>query len=213
MAAFEFCLKDFIAQVVDRTDMYDDVIETCDWIDISKARVLSRRDSSAGIGAILIHPLLGWHEADKVNDRYERLFNHQLLESADEVRTLERLWILRHSVVHNAGFVTDHDAYRLRARSLREQGVKIDGEFISQTVDFLGDVVLRLQRPIGQGIMRRWFATRAVGTWEEDEPAYVALKHLTRAVVARTDDLPTFNQATYEKERDEAARSASEGGA
>jgi hypothetical protein len=206
MAAFEFCLKDFIAQIIDRTDMYDDAVQGCTWIDVDKSRVLARRDSTAGIGGVLIHPLLGWHDAEKVNERYAQLFGHRLLANTDDIRTLDRLWILRHSVVHNGGFVTGHDAYRLRAPSLSERAVRIDGDFIGETVDFLRAVVLRLDDPIGTGILRRWFETRAVGVWEEDRAVYEALKLVARAVRSRTEPLPQITETMYERERDVAAR-------
>ncbi|MBX6386653.1 MAG: hypothetical protein IRZ07_27370 [Microbispora sp.] len=198
MAAFEFCLKDFIAQIIDRTDMYDDRILGCSWIGVDVSRVLARRGSTGGVGGLLIHPLLGWHNAEQVNQRYKELFDHPLLATDEDARTLDRLWILRHSVVHNAGFVTGHDAYRLSAPSLSERAVRIDGEFVSETVDFLRSIVLRIESPTGTGVVRRWLETRAVGRWEDDEEVYRALRHVTCAAQSRTQELPAVTREMYE---------------
>jgi hypothetical protein len=114
MASFEFCIKDFIAQVIDSSDVFDEAIHRCKWIDVDKSRVLAQRDVAGSVGALLIHPLLGWHDTDELNKRFEELFKYQLLDR-DEAQKLRRLWIIRHSVAHNGGFVTHHDAYRLQA--------------------------------------------------------------------------------------------------
>lgn len=206
MAAFEFCLKDYIAQLVDKSDMYDDRIQTSDWIAIDKSRVLARRDSTGGVGGILIHPLLGWHESDKVNERYKGLFDHPIFGSREELLNMDRLWILRHSVAHNAGFVTAHDAYRLQAPRLSERAVRIDEEFLRQAIDFLRAVVRRMGDPIGTAVLRKWFATRAVGVWEQDQDVYTALKLVTTVRQARTDPLPKITEAMYA--RDQAAAAA-----
>jgi hypothetical protein len=105
MAAFEFCLKDFIAGIVDLTDVFDERINSASWINVDKARILAQRDVAASVGAILVHPLLGWHEPETVNDRFNSLFSTALIPD-DAVQALQRLWIVRHSVAHNAGFVT-----------------------------------------------------------------------------------------------------------
>lgn len=211
MAAFEFCLKDYIAQLVDKTDMYDEAIQRSDWIAIDKSRVLARRDSTGGVGGILIHPLLGWHESDRVNERYKGLFDHAIFDSREELLTIDRLWILRHSVAHNAGFVTAHDAYRLQAPSLSERAVRIDEEFLGQAVEFLRTVVRRMGNPIGTAVLRKWFATRAVGAWEQDQAVYSALKLVTTVRQARTDELPKITEAMYVK--DLQAAQAAAGGA
>ena len=91
MAAFEYCLKDYIAQLVDATDMFDEAIENCNWISVDKSRVLAQRDASARIGAILIHPLLGWQDAREVNQRYQKLFGQELLPNKKDVETIGRL--------------------------------------------------------------------------------------------------------------------------
>lgn len=103
MACFEFCIKDFIAQVIDASDVFDEGVNSCKWIEVDKSRILAARDSSSSVGAMLIHPLLGWYETDELNQRFEHLFQHRLLDK-DEAQTLQRLWIIRHSVAHNGGF-------------------------------------------------------------------------------------------------------------
>ncbi len=97
MAAFEWCVKDFIAQVIDATDTFDNLVIDSKWIEVEKSRLLVQREVTASIGALLVHPTLGWHDPRIVNERYSVLFQAQPI-AKDEVLTLERLWLLRHSV-------------------------------------------------------------------------------------------------------------------
>src|SRR3712207_6651579 len=60
MAAFEFTMKDFIAQTLDATHIFDDEAAEWRWLEVDVARVLSAREGLTRIGAILIHPLQGW---------------------------------------------------------------------------------------------------------------------------------------------------------
>ena len=196
MAAFEWCIKDFIAQLVDATDLLDEKIEAARWINVEKSRVLASREASASAGAMLIHPTQGWHDTSNLNGRYTELFQHAPLPKG-EVETLERLWLLRHSVAHNAGFVTNHDAYRMRAPSLSQKSVKIDGLFLESTWTFLGNVVRRLDVPIGASVVHTWCKQEAIGDFGQDQLVYTRLKHITTAIESRSQPLPVITAADY----------------
>jgi hypothetical protein len=62
--------EDFFAQVIDATDLYDDMVEAAKWIQLEKSRVLAQREATASIGAILIHPTQGWHDTSNLQSRY-----------------------------------------------------------------------------------------------------------------------------------------------
>jgi hypothetical protein len=197
MAAFEWCVKDFVAQIIDSTDLLDEKVEEAKWIELKKSRVLAGRQASASAGAVLIHPTQGWHEAETLNARYTELFKHAPLPGQDEA-TLNRLWLLRHSVAHNAGFVTNHDAYRMRAPSLSEKSVKIDAEFLEATWEFLSNVVRRLADPIGTNVVHQWCKEKATGDFSEDGVVFTKLQHIATAVESRSKPLPAVTQADYE---------------
>ena len=198
LAAYEFCVKDFIAQVLDATDLYDSVVEKAKWIDVSASNVLALRDAGgAGVGALLIHPLMGWHETATVNDRYQAFFNHDLIPDVVLGQQLQRLWIVRHSFAHNAGFVTGHDAYRLGAPHLREQAAAVDHEYIGSAANLLRSIARRLSTDIGDAVRSRWFATRATGSWADDQTTYVRLCEITACVERRSGELSPASEADY----------------
>lgn len=205
MSPDEFCLKDYIAQVIELTDVFDERVNTAGWISVDKSRILAQRDVAASVGAILIHPLLGWHEPDTVNERYVSLSGNAPIAD-DESQSLQRLWIIRHSVAHNAGFVTHHDAYRLRAATLRESAVQITQAFLTETVSFLGGIVQRLaeDKPIGKSIMGQWIRLRSTGVWADDRDAYKALRLVMTVEKNRVRKLPSFTTSYYTKDRQAA---------
>ncbi|HEY5193484.1 MAG TPA: hypothetical protein VIJ39_06380 [Solirubrobacteraceae bacterium] len=204
MASFEWCLKDFVAQLVDATDLFDDKVDDAKWIQVEKSGVLASREVFTSAGAVLIHPTQGWHDPNSVNARYVHLFGRALLDKKQST-TLERLWLLRHSVAHNAGYVTNHDAYRMQAPSLSNKAVRIDGEFLNQTWEFLGTVVRNLQRPIGERIVIEWCSRKATGDFSNDEAVYRRLKHVTSAVESRSKSLPHIDERKYHADRAIAA--------
>jgi hypothetical protein len=202
MAAFEFCVKDFIAQAIDSSDLYDEKVNEAKWIDVSKSRILAQRESAANVGAILIHPLLKWHDTDELNIRFETFFGSQLLDKR-EAQTLQRLWILRHSVAHNSGFVTGHDAYRLQAPTLTEAAIEMNYEFMKDAVNFLRGVVLKFEhgQRLGDAVLGRWLQEKATGDWLEDKDAYRRVRALVTVMRRRTDGIPTFTKGMYSADR------------
>jgi hypothetical protein len=201
MAAFEYCLKDFVAQIIDGTDIYDSVIERSDWISIDKSRILAQRDVPGRIGAMLIHPLLGWQEPREVNARYRNFFEQEIFTSQAEIETINRLWIPRHTVAHNAGFVTHHDSYRLRAPLLKERTIQMSPEYLGDTRLFLGTVIRRMADPVGSAVMSRWLRQRSSGDFRQDAEAYSRLKLICTVMESRTTDLPGFVEADYMADR------------
>jgi hypothetical protein len=196
MAAFEWCAKDFIAQVLTATEIFDDQVQAAKWISLDTSSVLAQRASSASVGGILIHPTLGWHDPTTLHRRYSELFKASPLRTADR-RTLERLWLLRHTVAHNAGFVTPHDAYRMSAPSLSGRSVRIDERFLEDTWTFLTGIVRRLGDPVGMEILDQWCRQRPEGDFGADRASYVALKTIATVVEGRDKDLPTFGETDY----------------
>jgi hypothetical protein len=204
MATFEFCVKDFVARLIDATDLFDDAVIDSKWIDINKSRVLAQREASGRVGALLVHPLPGWHDAESVNQRYRGLFGQDLVMRS-EALDLDRLWILRHTVVHNAGFVTQHDAYRLRALHLSDKAIDLDPTYLQDTVSFLQTIVARLADPVGGAVLTQWFSRRATGSFDTDRAVYTDLKLISTVIRSRAQGLPAITEAMYDADRAAAA--------
>ena len=198
LATFEYMLKDFIAKVIDASGAFDEKIQKCKWIEVDAGRVLASRTIPATPGSILIHPTMGWHYPETVNTRYQELFTHQPI-NASEISTLKKLWILRHSVAHNAGFVTHHDASRLGIRALSERMVEIDGDFISEAFDLLCPIAERVATVIGDKILLKWLSELIpIGAnFTRDKEAYLRIKKLASYVASRSQELPAFTDADY----------------
>jgi hypothetical protein len=114
---------------------------------------------------------------------------------------LERLWILRHSVAHNAGFVTNHDAYRMRTPALSERSVRLDETFLNDAFGFLTGIVRRLGDPVGKAIVDSWLKEKSTGNFADDVLTYTALKHITTVVESRNQNLPDILEATHNADR------------
>ena len=198
MAAFEYMLKDFVAKAIDATSAFDEKVKVQDWLSITTERVLAQRVVQASIGSTLVHPTLGWHSPETVNERFKSLCNIAPI-AGTELRTLAILWIIRHSVAHNAGFVTGHDAARINQPALAERVVHINEEYILDAFSFLKVIAERVASNCGKSVMKRWFGTvKEYGEdFERDLVPYTKIKNLAACVVGRTHDLPQITEALY----------------
>ncbi|MFN5048670.1 hypothetical protein [Roseateles sp.] len=198
MAAFEYMLKDFVAKAIDATSAFDDKIKKMEWLNVTTDRVLSQRVVQTTVGAMLVHPTLGWHTPGTVDERFKSLFGVPAFNGT-EVTALNTLWVLRHSVAHNAGFVTAHDAARINQPALAEKVAHIDDEFIKATFEFLKVIAQRLPTTCGKSILKQWFGTvKEYGIdFSRDQPAYARAKLLATCVVSRTEALPDITEQIY----------------
>jgi hypothetical protein len=122
-------------------------------------------------------PLGGWQVPETMNSRYREIFDRQPI-AADEIPSLRDLWIVRHSIPHNGGFVTQPDARRLRTHTLAEKQVLIDLDFVQQATTFLRTIVGRLESAVGPSLLRKWFQDAATGVWAHDQIDYLRLNFL-----------------------------------
>lgn len=196
MASFEFAMKDFIAQTLDATHIYDDEVKNWRWVEIDVPTVMSTREGFTRLGAVLIHPLLGWQVPETMNSRFKDVYTCEPIAS-DEIQKLRDLWIVRHSIAHNGGFVTQADARRLRSQALSDRQVLVDLAYIESAVELLRRIVLRLESVVGQKLLKRWFQRAAARRWSEDEPDYARIKLLATCVRSRTQELPVVDEAMY----------------
>ena len=198
MAAFEYMLKDFVAKSIDATNVFDEKIKEQDWLSITTDRVLSQRVAQTSIGSMLVHPTLGWHTPETVNARFKNLFNCPAFQGAD-IKTLNTLWILRHSIAHNAGFVTAHDAARIGQPKLSEKVVDINADFIKETFDFLKAISNHIATTCGKSILKQWFKSKKEygADFARDEVEFTKVKLLSTCVTSRTADLPILTVVEY----------------
>lgn len=207
MAAFEYLCKDYLAKVIDELADYDDMICKQDWIEVDAKRVLLFRSGVPSPGALLVHPSLGWHSPQQVNARYQVLFGRQPI-SKTEIPQLEQLWILRHSVAHNAGYVTAYDAQRGNMPSLSQRVVAVDELFIDEQHKFLCNIAERLATLIGGSVLDKWLNSRTAEPpdWLRDGGTYTKLRQLAFCQRSRAQPLPEVTEAEYEADLDRIRR-------
>lgn len=145
-----------------------------------------------------MHPTQRWHDAEAVNSRYGALF-HESIIKAGEIEGLNQLWILRHSVAHNAGYVTGPDAARLGSANLADRIAHVDDEFIGAAFDFLKPIAERLATDFGERVLKEWMSQRVADQdFARDKGRYEQFLHLATFVASRTKELPEATQAAYD---------------
>lgn len=199
MASFEYFLKDFVAKCVDATTNLDEKIRKEKWLEIDVDRVLANRSGMATIGSTLVHSTLGWHSPAQVNARYASLFKRNAF-SVREVETLEKLWVLRHSVAHNAGMIIHYDATRIGDEMLADHAADIDANYISETFKFLSPIAKTICEECGGNLLKEQFQPlHARGPdYVTDMPVYSRLKPLGEYVESRTGELSPTDRTSYE---------------
>lgn len=201
MAAFEYMLKDFIGQTLDACDVIDDKINDADWVTVGVGQVLSQRSSDISAGSLLIHPTMGWHYPSRVNDRFETLYGNSIIKES-EIPTLERMWIIRHSVAHNAGFVTGPDAARFGSTNISEEVVNTDHEFMSTALNFLSPIAERTAERCGKCLLHQWMSSISdlEPNFDRDETIYKKVKYLGTYIGSRPTDLPDLGKEDYRQD-------------
>lgn len=201
MASFEYLLKDFVAKSIDLTAVLDLKVQKAKWMEIDAAKVLSYRLAATTPGSILVHSTSGWHSPDIVNSRYQELYSRQPI-AADELPTLEKLWVLRHSVAHNAGFVIHYDASRIGSMGLAESVANVDAAFVKETFEFLCPIAERIASTVGDKLLVEWLQTcKASGSdYDRDAPTYTGLKKLASMVKSRTRDVASPTSDDYQQD-------------
>ncbi|MDB9546850.1 hypothetical protein [Dolichospermum circinale] len=73
-----------------------------------------RGEDSASTGVILADTLKGWHKPKEVNKYMAEAFGFKTsFYSCEDIKDLQCLWQLRHSIVHTAGTITKPDALKV----------------------------------------------------------------------------------------------------
>ncbi len=203
MAAFEYLLKDFIARAIDCTDLFDDALrkraKKREWPTPDIDSVLSQRYGANTPGRLLVHGTLGWYDHDEVNQRYNLIFGNDLYEDGQR-STMARLWQIRHSISHNAGYCTHSDALQLDP-ALTGTMLEISPDFFREAVRFLRAVAKRMAEELGEGLLQRWFKTRATGDFDTDRDSYRSLRLLATYVDSRPKNLPKVGKRDYNRDR------------
>lgn len=199
MAAFEFFLKDFVTYVIDSTQILDEKLIKEDWLKIDVERILANRSRMASVGSTLVHSTLGWHSPQMVNQRYYKLFGRRVF-SNQQVEQLEQLWILRHSVAHNAGTVIHYDAMRLGNEMLANKVMDIDAEFIESTFSFLSPIAKEICIRCGEKLLEQCFIglKQRGPMFVTDSKFYHKLKTLSVYVESRNKEISLPSLTDYE---------------
>lgn len=199
MASFEYFLKDFVSKAIDSTTQLDDLVKSQKWISVDTQKLLANRSGIASIGSVLVHSTQSWHSATEVNSRYSSLFKRSPF-SAEDIVVIEKLWVLRHSVAHNAGTVIHYDAVRIGNEDLANRAADLDADFLASTFDFLAPLVKDTCTECGKNLLKDYFLVLADRgpDFQLDKASYGQLKHLSEYVSSRVTDLSVITKATYE---------------
>ncbi|PJE26323.1 hypothetical protein CVM50_20930 [Pseudooceanicola marinus] len=174
------------------------------WLETDTSRLLANRSGTATLGSMLVHSTLGWHSPSQVNERYAKLFQFQPFETS-EIETLDKLWVLRHSVAHNAGMIIHYDATRIGNEGLAEHAADIDAEFISQTFDFLSSLAKKICEEGGDKLLRMYFTPLVArgANYQTDKTIYQNLWYLSAYLESRAQDLPVLKAEDYASDFEE----------
>jgi len=132
-----------------------------------------------------------------INERYKHLFQREPVE-ASEVGPLKRLWILRHSVAHNAGFITDYDSVRGDFPALSRRVADLQPVHLDDSFEFLCRIARRVADTVGDRIVVDWLKTRVPQgkSYVRDRVTYKTLKLLATFVNSRAQDLPSITKGS-----------------
>lgn len=197
MANFEYLLKTFAGRIIELSDVHDEQVAQAKWIAVEKEAVLAHRDRALSLASLLFHGTQGWHKPEDVNKHYESLFQHGVF-SNDDAPTVETLWIVRHSLAHNGGFVGTSDAYRARMPELGGKTIVVSHEYLEATFTFLLEIVKRLTTDVGQPALKRWVKERAKGDWMTDRNRYREIAKTVTLVESRAQSVPDATRASYD---------------
>ncbi len=202
MASYEYMLKDFLARIIDIVDVFDQKLVKQKWISVDTERILSQRVAQTTVGSLLIHPTLGWHDPDQVNERCQSVLGNKVILPS-EIPTLNRLWILRHSVAHNAGFVTGPDAGRIGSAEVFEKVIDTDDDYMWQVFEFLKPIAARLTDTCGRSVLQQWLnSTKDLdANYDRDRLIYERLKSIGTYLPSRPKGLPDFTEKDYLNDR------------
>jgi hypothetical protein len=116
---------------------------------IDPIRVSGYRGISTQVGLLLADNLKDWHNPKKVNQYFQEFFSfRQQMFGNDDIRRLNTLWQLRHSIVHTGCTITFPDAQKNNdLANFGNKAIVFDTNFIIQ--------VSRKMHPIVRDATRR----------------------------------------------------------
>lgn len=85
--------------------------------ELSLQRVLVGPGDEGEIGEIVADAMPGWHNSTRVNTYFQAVIPSYSFYSNAVISELEKLWQLRHSIVHSGGLLTKADAIKVTGLS------------------------------------------------------------------------------------------------
>ncbi len=118
-----------------------------------------RNIGTSSVGSIIADSLKGWHSPEKVNEHFGAFkLNYAFLSNAD-IRRLQTLWQLRHSIVHTGGTLTLPDAQKVTdLNSFGNRNIAFEKYFIFEVARKLHPLVKRSTEGIGNAYKARLIA-------------------------------------------------------
>jgi hypothetical protein len=123
MGHFETFQKCLFAGLFDATRLLQDwdpgswIKSIGEGLDLSIKRLIAYRGQGAQVGLLIADASNSWHSPSKVNEFFACFGSGPELFSTEEVRDLEVLWQIRHTLVHTGGWLTLPDAQKVKRLS------------------------------------------------------------------------------------------------
>ena len=196
LSAFELMWKALFAGAINAFDFYDaNLIDHSLTRDVITTESLLAHREEASVGDTLATSLGTWQKSELVNRRYLAAFQVQPI-AGDDTDLVDKLWQVRHVIVHNAGVVGALESYRLKMGVRPGVSLQIDEEYLKYAERELGRVATAGVTLVGERLLRDFFDTAATGQWMEDQAIFTRLYQLG-LIVPKTRDLPSVGDSGY----------------
>lgn len=119
-------------------------------VSIDPVGLAAYRGRNATSGIILADNLRGWQSPERVNRYFKALVNATPFDQAN-VKRIQILWQLRHSIVHTGGSVTPPDAQKIEdLRPFAGEVIVFEKTFVREVARKFHSIVFSATRNVGE---------------------------------------------------------------
>lgn len=125
-------------------------------VSVSLTHLAAYRGEPASIGRLWADNLPGWHNPERVNQHFKAILPDVQFYGQKDIRRLQVLWQLRHSVVHTGGWLTRADSQKVTGLGeLAGKPILLNDSFIDAASRRLHQVVKAATTRFGTRFVER----------------------------------------------------------
>lgn len=125
-------------------------------VNVTLKHLAAYRGEPASIGRLWADNLPGWHNPDRVNQHFAAILPDIQFYGRKEVRKLQTLWQLRHSIVHTGGWLTRADSQKVAGLGdLAGKPILLNDSFIDAASRRLHSIVNSATNRFGDRFLER----------------------------------------------------------